>query len=164
MPLENANQPKEPTLNEADRADMEVFLQNILGMLPVLGVQAFEPGHGAAVAGTQPLLTCSGRGITATGVDTPQGFVVRSGSQAATEARPSLAEHFPSLIELRAHLQESGVLVEDGTALRFTQDFTFSSPSQASAVVLARPSNGRTDWKDAKGRTLKQLQEEQARP
>ena len=164
MPLENGNQPKEPTLNEADRADMEVFLQNILGMLPVLGVQAFELGHGAAVAGTQPLLTCSGRGITATGVDTPQGFVVRSGSQAATEARPSLAEHFPSLIELRAHLQESGVLVEDGTALRFTQDFTFSSPSQASAVVLARPSNGRTDWKDAKGRTLKQLQEEQARP
>ena len=79
MPLENGNQPKEPTLNEADRADMEVFLQNILGMLPVLGVQAFEPGHGAAVAGTQPLLTCSGRGITATGVDTPQGFVVRSG-------------------------------------------------------------------------------------
>ncbi len=164
MPLENGNRPTEPTLNEADRADMEVFLQNILGMLPVLGVQAFEQGPGIAAGGSQPVLTCAGRGITATGVDTPQGFVVRTGSQAASEEVPSLAEHLPSLIELRTHLKESGVLVEDGTVLRFTQDFTFSSPSQASAVVLARPSNGRTDWKDAKGRTLKQLQEEQARP
>ena len=163
MPLENGNRPAEPTLNEADRADMEVFLQNILGMLPVLGVPAFEQGPGMVETGSQTLLTCAGRGITATGVDTPQGFLVRTGSQAASEEVPSLAEHFPSLIELRTHLKESGVLVEDGTALRFTQDFTFSAPSQASAVVLARPSNGRTDWKDAQGRTLKQLQEEQSR-
>lgn len=164
MPLENGNKPTEPTLNEADRADMEVFLENILGMLPVLGVQAFEQGSSAPEAANQPLLTCTGRGITATGIDTPQGFVVRSGSQAASDEVPSLSEHFPSLIELRTNLAESGVLVKDGTAFRFTQDFTFSSPSQASAVVLARPSNGRTDWKDSMGKTLKQLQEEQARP
>ena len=37
MPLDNANQPAEPSLSEADRADMEVFLGHMLGMLPVLG-------------------------------------------------------------------------------------------------------------------------------
>ena len=42
MPLDNANQPAEPSLSEADRADMEVFLGHMLGMLPVLGVHAFE--------------------------------------------------------------------------------------------------------------------------
>ena len=42
MPLDNANQPAEPSLSEADRADMEVFLAHMLCMLPVLGVHAFE--------------------------------------------------------------------------------------------------------------------------
>ena len=34
MPLDNANQPAEPSLSEADRADMAVFLGHMLGMLP----------------------------------------------------------------------------------------------------------------------------------
>src|SRR5437870_4830845 len=33
MPLDNVNSPSEPTLSEADRADMDVFRNNILGML-----------------------------------------------------------------------------------------------------------------------------------
>ena len=37
LPLDNGNQPAEPSLSEADRADMEVFLGHMLGMLPVLG-------------------------------------------------------------------------------------------------------------------------------
>ena len=42
LPLDNSNTPTEPTLSEADRADMLVFLQNMLGMLPVMGVHAFS--------------------------------------------------------------------------------------------------------------------------
>ncbi len=75
---------------------------------------------------------------------------------------PSLKEHLPYVSELRAELLKNGVLVQDGNNFRFTQDYTFSSPSYASSVVLARSSNGRTDWKDANGKTLKQLQEAQA--
>jgi Domain of unknown function (DUF4357) len=70
-------------------------------------------------------------------------------------------EHFPGVCKLRADLLASGVLVQEGNALRFTQDYTFNSPSQAADVVLARSSNGRLDWKDTSGRTLKQLQEAQ---
>jgi len=108
------------------------------------------------------VLTCQSKGLVATGRDTPQGFVVSAGSQAAAEEVPSLSKHLPNVIELRNGLLKNGVLVSEGKVLRFTQDYTFSSPSMASSVVLARSSNGRTDWKDASGRTLKEIQEAQA--
>lgn len=160
MPLDNGNKPAEPTLSEADRADMEVFLHNILGMLPVLGITAFEQTSLTPINASGLPLTCQGRGVTATGHDTPQGFVVREGSHASRDEVQSLKD-FPGVCKLRADLLARDVLVPDGNALKFSQDYTFSSPSQASAVVLGRPSNGRTDWKDASGHTLKQLQEAQ---
>ena len=40
-----------------------------------------------------------------------------------------------------------------------TQDYTFSSPSAAAAIFLARNANGRTEWKDSSGKTLKEIQE-----
>lgn len=162
MPLDNGNKPAEPTLSEADRADMDVFLQNILGMLPVLGIHAFEQSPVSAPPTGNALLICQGRDIKASGFDTPQGFVVRTGSLAAKDEVPSLKKYFTNVCELRASLLKSGVLVPDNRGLRFTQDYTFNSPSLASALVLARPSNGRVDWKDVSGKTLKQIQEAEA--
>ncbi|MET4841519.1 GIY-YIG nuclease family protein [Bradyrhizobium japonicum] len=161
-PLDNGNKPSEPTISERDRAAMDVFLDNILGMLPVLGIHAFEQTSLKAGESQGAVLTCQGRGVTATGVDTPKGFVVQGGSFCSKDETPSLRDHFPSISELRADILKSGVLVLDGDKFRFTQDYTFSSPSLASAVVLGRSSNGRTDWKDASGRTLKEIQETQA--
>ena len=145
MPLDNGNKPAEPTLSEADRADMEVFLHNILGMLPVLGITAFEQTSGVPINASGVPLTCQGRGVTASGHDTPQGFVVREGSHASQDEVQSLKDHFPGVCKLRADLLMRGVLVLDGNVLKFSQDYTFSSPSLASAVVLGRSSNGRTD-------------------
>jgi hypothetical protein len=159
--LENGNTPTEPTLSEADRADMDVFLSNILGMLPVLGVHAFEQSPPKADGGS-PLLKCQGKGIVATGRDTAQGFVVQAGSEASKEITPSLKEYFPSTCELRAQLLANGVMAEENDRLRFTQDYTFTSPSLAAQLVLGRSANGRVDWKDSSGKTLKELQEAQA--
>jgi hypothetical protein len=91
MPLENGNKPSEPTLSEPDRAAMDVFLDNILGMLPVLGIHAFEQSPLKGTKGQTPGLTCQGRGVTASGQDTPQGFVVQAGSFAAKDEVPSLS-------------------------------------------------------------------------
>ncbi len=162
MKLENANKPSDPTLSEADRADMDVFLSNILAILPVLGIYAFEQSSSGNVGGKNTLLFCQGRGIKASGHDTPQGFVVQSGSFASDAEVPSLKGHFANVSELRAELQKSGVLISEAKGLRFTQDYTFNSPSLASAVVLGRSSNGRTDWKDSAGKTLKEIQQAQA--
>lgn len=46
--------------------------------------------------------------------------------------------------------------------LQLTQDYSFSSPSTAAAVVLGRSANGRVEWKAEDGRTLKELQEAEA--
>ncbi len=163
VPLDNANSPAEPTLSEADRADMQVFLQNMLGMLPVLGVQAFEQAAPAAVAAA-PLLGCKGKGVVASGYESTQGFVVKAGSQAVGEAVPSMQQHVRGMYDVRQALIGNGVLApaSEGAGLRFTQDFVFTSPSTAAAVVLGRSANGRIEWKDAQGRTLKELQEREA--
>ena len=161
--LDNGNQPNEPTLSEPDRADMDVFLENILGILPVLGIQAFDLAAPSAEKNSSPLLTCSGKGITANGRETVQGFVVLAGSLSAVNEVESFKEWFPNLVKMRAELLKNGVLVDKGDHLLFTQNFTFTSPSAAAAVVLARSSNGRVDWKDATGRTLKEIQEAQAK-
>jgi hypothetical protein len=164
-PLENGNIPTEPSLSEADRADMEVFLSNMLSMLPVLGIHAFEfpdsQPKGAKKDPAQTLLTCKGKGVSANGYDTSQGFVVKDSSLAVGfhDEPPSLAIHIPSVHKMRRDLTTRGVLKQDGDRLIFTQDYTFNSPSLAAAVVLGRSANGRTEWHDAQGKTLKQLQE-----
>jgi len=163
VPLENGNTPTEPTLSEMDRAYLEVFLQNLLGMLPVLGITAFEQSAPPpAVQDKLPTLYCEGKGVKATGHDAPQGFIVRMGSFAVQVFTPSVGQHYPNVVQRRDDLIQNGVLVQDAGKFRFTQDYTFSSPSLASCIVLGRPSNGRTDWKDGEGRTLKHLQEAQA--
>jgi hypothetical protein len=161
--VENGNNPAEPTLSEADRADMAVFLQHILGVLPVLGIRAFEGTPDSPGKSDSANLICQGRGVKAIGDDTPQGFVIRAGSHAAGDEAPSLNKHFPNVTELRSKLVALGVLVADGKQLKFSQDYTFTSPSLASSIVLARSSNGRVDWKDSSGRTLRQIQEAQAK-
>ena len=162
MPLDNANQPAEPSLSEADRADMEVFLGHMLGMLPVLGVHAFEQAPKAPAAKASPVLTCKGKGVQATGYEASQGFVVRTGSQAVADTVPSMALHVRGMYDLRQELIGNGVLGLHGGRYRFTQDYSFSSPSTAAAVVLGRSANARIEWKAADGRTLKELQEAEA--
>jgi hypothetical protein len=163
LPLDNANHPAEPSLSEADCADMQVFLENMLGMLPVLGIHAFEQVAPMAATVAQTVLTCRGKGITASGYEATQGFVVRSGSQAVAESVPSMQQHVRGMFDLREELIGNGVLVREGDHYCFTQDYVFSSPSTAAAVVLGRSANGRIEWKDAGGRTLKALQELEAR-
>ena len=159
LPLDNANQPAEPSLSEADRADMEVFLGHMLGMLPVLGVHAFEQAPKAPAAKAGPVLTCKGKGVQATGYEASQGFVVRAGSQAVLDTVPSMALHVRGMYDLRQELIGNGVLGLQGGLYQFTQDYSFSSPSTAAAVVLGRSANGRIEWKSADGRTLKEIQE-----
>ena len=161
LPLDNANQPAEPSLSEADRADMEVFLGHMLGMLPVLGVHAFEQAPSAPAAKASPVLTCKGKGVQATGYEASQGFVVRAGSQAVLDTVPSMALHVRGMYDLRQELIGNGVLGLRGGLYQFTQDYSFSSPSTAAAVVLGRSANGRIEWK-SDGRTLKEIQEAEA--
>ena len=159
LDVENKKNETEPTLSEADRADMQVFLSHMLGMLPVLGVHAFEQPP-KAQAPSAPELTCKGNGLVARGYESTQGFVVKAGSLAVGQEVPSLQKHFAGTVTKRQELIALGVLLPQGSNYLFSQDFAFSSPSLASSVVLGRSSNGRLEWKDGQGRALKVLQGE----
>lgn len=158
-PLDNSTNPTEPTLSEADRADLEVFLENMLGILPILGINSFETSPAKPISSLAPTLKCSGKGVAATGYETTQGFVVKNGSTAVIDTAPSMSEHIRTIFDIRVDLIKRGVLIEQGYKYVFSQDYTFSSPSTAAAVVLGRSANGRIEWKDDQGKTLKQLQE-----
>ncbi len=141
---------------------MQVFLDNMLGMLPVLGIHAFEQASSVAVVKRNALLTCKGKGVSSTGYESTQGFVVKAGSQATGETAPSMQQHVRGMYDLRQELINNGVLQDDNGNFKFSQDYAFNSPSTAAAVVLGRSANGRIEWKDASGKTLKELQEREA--
>ena len=152
--LENRNVPREPALAEAERMDAESFLADMLSLLPVLGLAVFEPAPAADAGRT--MLTLRSQKAVARGYDSPQGFVVAAGSQAAPTSSPSAR---PGLSRLRDDLLAQGVLEAQGEMLVFAQDYVFSSPSTAGGLVLGQEVNGRTAWKDEQGRTLREIQE-----
>ncbi len=151
--LDNTNIPQLPALSEADKADAEAFLQDMLLCLPILGINVFEKAQAHSDKSCDLIL--SAKGIEARGQYTPEGFLVCAGSQAVKEEVPSI--HY-FLKELRRVLLEKRVFVDDGTCYRLTQDYIFSSPSTAAGVLLGRPANGLLEWKDKNGRTLKEVQ------
>jgi hypothetical protein len=140
-----------PILSEADTADAEGFLEDALLCLPILGIGVFERAVSPAV--TTTTLFISTKGIIARGFESPQGFVVKVGSGVVCEEAPSIHTY---LRELRQDLPEKQVVSADYV---FNQDYVFSSPSTAAGVILGRSANERTEWKDAKGRVLKAIQE-----
>jgi hypothetical protein len=153
--LDNGNAPQLPALSEADAADALSFLSDILLCLPIIGVSLFEKAKASAPKFQDLIL--KGKGIEARGIDGTEGFVVRAGSTASKTEAPSLAAH---LMDFRKALVAKGVLVDTGEFFRVSQDYTFSSPSAAGAVLLGRSTNGRTEWKNAAGKTLKEIQDQ----
>lgn len=154
--IDNINVPQAPSLSEADTAEVEGFLADVLLCLPILGYGFFEGTPEPAPRAVQLILKA--KGIEARGFESPKGFVVRAGSRAVKEDKEAPSIH-AYLKETRAELVRQGVLVNRGTVYELVQDYTFSSPSMASGVLLGRSSNGRVEWQTADGRTLKSLQD-----
>jgi hypothetical protein len=145
-------------LPESDREDMEVFLSKVHQLLPVLGSDILTPVVQPKAAGQSgTLLYCDIKGVRATGERTPDGFVVFKGSHAVPELRPSAAK-YPYLGALREKLLKEGALQPNGSALLFTKNVQFSSPSAAAAVVHGGSANGLVAWRTQDGTTLKDLE------
>ena len=151
--LDNDKEPQMPALSDADKADAELYLADMLLCLPIVGVSFFEKPRGTA--GKSRELFLSSKGIQAYGYEEPSGFVVLAGSQAVKNELPSINTYFS---DQRKALLNPGVFKDTGTTYRLVGDCIFTSPSTAAGVLLGSPSNGRTEWKDAEGRSLKEIQ------
>jgi hypothetical protein len=155
--LDNGTAPPLPYLSEPDREDAEAFLNEMLVIYQLLGVNVFEPLEESAAA---ERLYIQGPAAKGEGAETEDGgFVVFSNARARAQAVDSMPGW---ALNLRDELQSSGVLVttQDGASLRLTADHKFSSPSAAAAVLLGRSAAGPEEWKDANGKTLKQIRAE----
>jgi hypothetical protein len=137
---------------------MEIFLEKVHQLLPVLGVEVLVPTTVTAGSATKfESLFCDIKGLKAIGHPTPNGFVVFSGSKAVLKERPS-AQKYPWPANLRHKLKDDGILSVKADHLLFTQDAEFSSPSAAAAVIHGGHANGLTAWKSKDGKTLKELE------
>lgn len=145
-------------LPEADRYDMEVFLEKIRQLLPVMGSELLTPIASSKVISNAQNLKTEIRGLIAIGQRTPTGFVVFKGSHAVLVPRPAAARHVPYVIAAREKFVADGVLVPDGDHLTFDRDVEFSSPSAAAAIVHGGSANGLIAWKDESGRTLREIE------
>ena len=158
--LDNGNVPKRPGLSEADEAQIEGYLEEMLSLLPVLGIHVFATARSGLKADL--MYYWKGSGWNATGYVTSAGFMVKAGSVVRGTTAPSMEKHIPRDFKRRQQLIHDGILVTDGNAYRFAIDYEFSSPSLAATICAGRSANGRTEWKDAKGITLKEHQEKEA--
>ena len=143
-------------LPESDREDMEVFLEKICQLLPVLGVDLLVPAPGAAAA-ARTVLVCAIKGLKAKGYRIPNGFLVLEDSEAVARERAS-SEKWPWPRNMRQALKSDGTLSEHGDWLVFTRNVELASPSAAAAVVHGGHANGLTAWKTSDGKTLKELE------
>lgn len=147
--LVNSKAPDFTRLPEADLADMESFIEQLVPVLSILGFDLFRAGrHRISGPATEdaPLFVFETMGAVARGRETDEGFVVLSGSTARKQASAS----FPAgCAALRDQLVRDGKLVGSSGEdhYRFTADTLFASPSAAATIVAARSASGPQEWK-----------------
>lgn len=139
-------------IKESQIAEMEEFMDNVKILINVLGYKVVEPLQKAsadsAVAEEDRLSIIKGK-ASATGIVTPEGFVVFKGS--VVNERTS-----PVIKTLRDKLSAEGKI----TNLSTTEDILFSSSSAAAAFVLGYSVSGPNEWKanGGRGRSLREIE------
>ena len=160
--VKNGNDPNPGNVTEEKESELDEIVENTLMIIGTLGYRAFVPmtkkvsqdltDNHSTYLYLKRKTKKSNKVIEATCERTTEGFVVLEGSQVEIKDSPYLPA---SLKEIRQNLIASRV-IQDGV---LKEKQLFSSPSYAAAFLLGMQTNGRTDWKNQDGRTLKELEE-----
>ena len=160
--VKNGNDPNTGNVTEEKESELDEIVENTLMIIGTLGYRVFVPmtkkvsqdltDNHSTYLYLKRKTKKSNKVIEATCERTTEGFVVLEGSQVEIKDSPYLSA---SLKEMRQNLIASRV-IQDGV---LKEKQLFSSPSYAAAFLLGMQTNGRTDWKDQDGRTLKELEE-----
>lgn len=168
--LANNTAPSVPVLREAERANMEGFLENLFMVLPAVRVDMFiENARPAGSTQDHTTASCVGARdedsdeggevrprfelkypkyrIQATAVLQNGDFVVEAGSEAYPMWKGDKTSYY-----CRRHeeLLRSGVLKREGSKAVFVTDYVCSSTSEAAAIVQGRSAAGPRAWKDVR--------------
>ena len=160
--VKNGNDPNPGNVTEEKESELDEIVENTLMIIGTLGYRVFVPmtkkvsqdltDNHSTYLYLKRKTKKSNKVIEATCERTTEGFVVLEGSQVEIKDSPYLPA---SLKEMRQNLIASRG-IQDGV---LKEKQLFSSPSYAAAFLLGMQTNGRTDWKDQDGRTLKELEE-----
>ncbi|TRX38995.1 GIY-YIG nuclease family protein [Flavobacterium restrictum] len=154
--IENSMIPTQSSISESDRAEMEEFIEYVKMLVNTLGHKVFDEKREHKAKEKQDFFSLKAtRGAESQGQPTSDGFVVFRGSKAAFEATNSFS---PSLLKIRQKLIDTGVLEDKKEYFEFLEDYIFSSPSTAAAIVMGRNANGQKEWKLKNGTTLKDFE------
>ena len=154
--IENTVTPTQSSISESDRAEMEEFIEYIKMLVNTLGHKVFEEKREIKQKQKQDIFFIkAARGADAQGEPTSDGFVVFKGSKAASTTVNSMQQSF---VNLRQSLIDKGVLKMNGENYEFSEDYIFSSPSTAAAMVMGRNANGLIEWKLKDGKSLKEFE------
>ncbi len=142
-------------LPEADVAEMDIFLEKVYQLLPILGLNQFNISD-TKQEDNQSFLYCNIKGLEAIGNRTDNGFIVYKGSKAVLELRESAS---PRHLNNRKKLIENDILIKKEEYFLFEKDYEFKSPSAAGSIIRGGNTNGLIHWKDSLGRTLAVIDE-----
>lgn len=154
--ITNSTVPTRSSISEYDEAMLEEFISNTKLLVNALGYKVFDTLSRKIEKpekAPETFFLKNSRNAKAKGVSAPDGFVVLAGSSVSEDTVPSMS--LP-LLRKREELIQSGVI---DAQHRLTRNYIFTSPSTAAAIVLGRNANGRTEWRTASGKALKDIEE-----
>lgn len=159
-----ANEPNSGNVTEEKQSELDEVVENTKTIIGTLGYRVFvpmingdnsvdeEPIEAETVLTLKRNIKRSNREIIATCRQTAEGFVVLEGSMIELTDGKGLPK---SIRDLRQELLKEGI-IKDGI---LKKNRFFNSPPYAASFVLGMPTNGRTDWKDSNGCSLKEREE-----
>lgn len=153
--LKNGNTPPRSSLSEAAQSNMESFIETLMIALPAIRIDVFltKKRSGAsttidtAIAQSGPTFSFKmPRHDVDALAELRQGeLIVKAGSRVRA-AWIGESKHNSHYFKLRDELVRNGVIQSEGSGAVMTEDYAFSSPSAAAAVIAGRSANGRTSW------------------
>lgn len=161
----NSTPPKRSTVSEAEQSEMQEFIDNAKLVVSALGHKVFEPlipvietvqvVDDEAISDYLYLKT--NKGLSATGLVAPDGFIVlRDSTINNSFSEKSLSEN---IIKLRKQYLNDGTVVNNV----FMKDTLFSSPYAAADFIFGYSASGPRSWKNSKGKSLRELNEKKIR-
>jgi hypothetical protein len=152
---ENETAGSRPNTPDPLKADCMDLFETGRILIATLGYPIFDPLNQADGNTNNGELYCKSSEANGSGIYTQEGFVVLKGSTGRIKVVSSMQG--TAAERIRERLIKDGIIAVEGEKIVFQRDHLFKSPSAASGTLMGRSSNGWIDWKDNKGKTLREI-------
>lgn len=147
-----------PNISINDKVVAENFLDDIITITKMLGIDYFDVSKAIItpdeIAGKE-IFRFSSKNYDAQLVIEGESFIVLANSKISKKVSKSCKQCY---VDKRNLLIENGHLVEEGNYYIATKNIPFDSASTAANVVSGRSANGKVEWKNDSGKTIKDFE------